>query len=107
MIKALFKKDANGFCQFSIKGHAMFDDYGRDIVCASVTSAVELTANGITEVLGVKAKVDAFENEIRLKLPENSPKEAYDFLSALYLHLKILSEDYAGTIQLNAMEVQQ
>lgn len=107
MIKALFTRDANGLCSFSVSGHAMFDDYGRDIVCASVTSAVQLTANAVTEVLKVKAKVDALENEIRLKLPKNPPKEAYDFLSALYLHLLILSEDYKGTIELNVMEVQQ
>lgn len=106
MIKALFTKDANGFVEFSIKGHAMFDDFGKDIVCASVTSAVQLTANAITEVIGIKAKVSVLENEIRLTLPENPPKEAFDFMKALFIHLGIIGEDYEGTIELKVLEVQ-
>lgn len=106
MIKALFTKDANGYNSFSIKGHAMYDDFGKDIVCASVTSAVQLTANAITEVIGIKAVISVLENEIKLKLPENSPKEAYDFMHALFIHIGILSEDYWGAIELKVLEVQ-
>ena len=107
MIKALFSKNQLGLCGFSISGHAMFDDYGRDIVCASVTSATQLTCNAITEILGVKATVNVLENEIKLTLPKSSPKEVVDFLDALFLHLEILSEEYKGTIKLKVLEVQQ
>lgn len=106
MIKALFTKDANGYNGFSIKGHAMYDDFGKDIVCASVTSAVQLTANAITEVIGIKAVISVLENEIKLELPQDSPKQAYDFIKALFIHIGILSEDYEGTIELKVLEVQ-
>ena len=33
-----------------ITGHANFDDYGKDIVCASVSSIVITTVNGILEL---------------------------------------------------------
>ncbi|MBE6161530.1 MAG: ribosomal-processing cysteine protease Prp [Firmicutes bacterium] len=33
-----------------ITGHANFDDYGKDIVCASVSSIVITTVNGILEI---------------------------------------------------------
>ena len=33
-----------------IKGHADYDDYGKDIVCASVSSIVITTVNSILEI---------------------------------------------------------
>lgn len=33
-----------------IKGHADYDDYGKDIVCASVSSIVVTTVNAILEI---------------------------------------------------------
>ena len=33
-----------------ISGHAGFDDYGKDIVCASVSSIVYTTVNGIMNI---------------------------------------------------------
>ena len=57
MIRVEFTKSGELLTSFSVSGHAGYDDYGHDIVCASVTSAVQLTANGITEVLKLPAKV--------------------------------------------------
>lgn len=33
-----------------IKGHALFDNYGKDIVCAAVSSIVITTINGILSI---------------------------------------------------------
>ena len=33
-----------------IKGHALFDEYGKDIVCASVSSIVITSVNGILSI---------------------------------------------------------
>ena len=35
--------------KIEIKGHANYDDYGKDIVCASVSSTVITTINAIIE----------------------------------------------------------
>ena len=35
--------------KIEIKGHAKYDDYGKDIVCASVSSIVITTINAIIE----------------------------------------------------------
>ena len=35
--------------KIEIKGHANYDDYGKDIVCASVSSIVIITINAIIE----------------------------------------------------------
>ena len=36
--------------EVSIQGHAMYDDFGKDIVCAAVSSCVITTVNGILEI---------------------------------------------------------
>lgn len=105
MIKAEFKRRNGNLVSFSISGHAGYDDAGRDIVCASVTSAVQLTANAITEILNVKADVGVYANEIKLSLPNNCDERAYLFMDSLLMHLEVLSEDYEGTIKLKVTEV--
>ncbi len=90
---------------FIINGHAGFADSGEDIVCAAVSSAVQLTVNGITEIIKVMADVEVLENEISLKLPPHAPLEAISFVEALYLHIKLLSEDYGDFIKVFVTEV--
>ena len=51
MIQFRLAERNGNFVGFSVSGHAMFDEAGRDIVCAAVSSAVQLTVNGITEIL--------------------------------------------------------
>ncbi|MGI6404210.1 MAG: ribosomal-processing cysteine protease Prp [Oscillospiraceae bacterium] len=94
MIQAIFTRTAQGLGAFEVTGHAGFAPAGEDIVCASVTSAVQLTANGITEILGVPATVTVEENRICLALPAFPQEGAREFLQALYLHLTLLEQEY-------------
>lgn len=45
MIKVIIKKDI-----ITISGHAGYDIYGKDIVCAAVSSTVITTVNGILSI---------------------------------------------------------
>ncbi len=56
MINADFQKKDSVIIGFSVKGHAEFADEGEDIVCASVSSAVQLVANAITDFFAIKQK---------------------------------------------------
>lgn len=47
MIKVAIEKESAKFKKVSVLGHAMYDDYGKDIVCAAVSSIVTTTVNGI------------------------------------------------------------
>ena len=105
MISANFTKTEGKLIGFSISGHAGYDVFGKDIACASVTSAVQLTANAVTEVLKIKADVKVLENQIQLKLPKDCSERAFDFMEALLLHLEILSEDFEGSIKVKVSEV--
>ncbi len=50
MIKVKLKKDSNKIKRITIMGHANYDEYGKDIVCASVSSIVILTVNNILTI---------------------------------------------------------
>jgi len=47
MILIDVKKENNQIQSISIKGHAMYDDYGKDIVCSGVSSITITTVNGL------------------------------------------------------------
>ena len=51
MIKVnIESKDRKHIDLVKIHGHAMYDDFGKDIVCSSVSSIVTTTVNGIYEI---------------------------------------------------------
>ena len=47
MIKVETKKENGKYLRIKILGHAMYDDYGKDIVCSAASSIVTTTVNGI------------------------------------------------------------
>lgn len=105
MINAEFYLKDEVFNGFSIKGHAGYADFGLDVVCASVTSAVELTANAITEILQANATVAVLENEVRLSLKDTNCNDAVNFIRALRLHLELLQNDYKENIRVRDIDL--
>ena len=47
MINVKIEKENAKYKKLTILGHAMYDDYGKDIVCAAVSSIATTTVNGI------------------------------------------------------------
>ena len=47
--------------KIKILGHADYEDYGKDIVCSSVSSIVTTTINGIYEIDNTYLRVEAKE----------------------------------------------
>ena len=111
MITAEFYLQEEKLIGFSVRGHAGFADLGRDIACASVTSAVEMAANRITEILKIPAAVELFENEVKLLLPQSgkepgeSSREGFAFIQALRLHLELLAREFPENIRIIDLEV--
>lgn len=94
MLKAVFYKDAAGFTGFSISGHAGYGTEGNDIVCAAITSAVELTCNTVTEFFGADARAEVLENEVRLFLDEKDSTESRELLASLYAHIENIAREH-------------
>ena len=47
MISVKVVKENKNYKKITILGHAMYDDYGKDIVCSACSSIVITTVNGI------------------------------------------------------------
>ena len=105
MILAAFKKQQGKLCMCSISGHAGYAEEGEDIVCASVSSAVQLIANAMTEIVKADAEVQVEGDAIMLTLKDPGNLEAVHLLDALLLHLQLLREDYQEFMKVTVSEV--
>ena len=105
MVTAEFFTEKGEITGFSIHGHADYSD-GDDIVCASVSSAVQFTCNLITECFKAEADVNVLNDKINLMLTSSQNRNsAVKVLDALKMHLGLLAEDYKGTIKITFSEV--
>ena len=104
MIKINFTKCDDLITGFECKGHSMSAEAGADIICAFVSSACFMTANTVTEILGLNADSKATDGYMRLAIKE-SPTKAQDILSGMLLHLTELEKDYPENIKVIISEV--
>ena len=83
----------------TIKGHAGYDDKGKDIVCASVSSIVITTINGIIEINPDAIDYSDLDNEIIIrKLKED--ETVNKLLNNMILLLENLEKDYSEYIKI-------
>ena len=108
MVKALFYRNKGRYTGFRVSGHAGFADSGRDIACASATSAVQTAANIITEALSVKADVRVSGDSVVLALPQGLSVTAADACEAvikgLQLQFSLLSGEFPGFVGFEVSE---
>jgi len=105
MVRATFRRAAGQLRSVEVSGHAGCGEAGEDIVCASVTSALQLVCNAVTEVQKLPAQVLVEENRIRLTLPEEASGEAERSVQALLLQLRLLEQEYPQNIKTTVLEV--
>ena len=83
----------------TIKGHAGYDDKGKDIVCASVSSIVITTINGIIEINPDAIDYSDLDNEIIIrKLKED--ETVNKLLNNMILLLENFEKDYKDYIKI-------
>ena len=85
-----------------VKGHAEYteEDPGGQILCAAVSSAVQLTCNTLTECFGAAVTIteqpsESAENTLGFRLDAPDPVQS-ELLHGLLIHLQALSEDFEG-----------
>ena len=108
MIEAEFLTYNGGFVGFSVSGHAGAGVFGKDVVCAAVSSAVMLTANTITDYLYCKADVKDQGNKVLLVLkdPDSAMSiAAKQVVASFHDHIDLLARDNKGKIKVSVREV--
>ena len=99
MITADFYRSSEGrLLGFEIPGHAGLADEGHDVCCASVSSAVMLAANTVTDAFKIDAKVSVEDNDIMLKLGSDVQGEGDKVLLGLLTHLYLMQDEFPGYV---------
>ncbi len=110
MIKANICRDDNKkIYGYNVEGHANFGEYGKDIVCAAVST---LTQNSLLSLLrlldfkkdDIKYKIDDEIGYIDVKFKDGSEydtEKAQILLESLVLGLDYIQESYPDYVTLN------
>lgn len=62
MIKITLMRNGQGhISQFTVSGHAFYDDPGKDIVCAGVSAVTQGTVNAIEKLTGLVPEAEVSE----------------------------------------------
>lgn len=95
---------------FSVSGHdEIAADAEYSVLCAAVSSAVQLTCNTLTEYFGVPESAVSVhasrgkDNRISVSVPHVNRVQS-DILRGLYLHISQLSENTSGRLVLKKVQ---
>ena len=85
--------------KIELKGHALFDDYGKDIVCAGVSSVVTTTINAILtfnkDYIYYSNENDLFTIEVK-----NHNEIVDNLINNMIDMLENIEEDYPNNIKI-------
>ena len=102
MIRAEFYGSKGLLTGFRFSGHSGYAESGSDVVCASVSSAVQLTVNMLEE-FGFSPDVTVEDNLIVCRVSPD--KDASRMLAQLRLHFEAILEEFPNTINITISEV--
>ena len=101
-----FKRTENKITAFTVSGHSGYAEEGEDIVCASVSSVVWCTVNGLSEIAGLPVEYESRDGFVSCSVPTLSPSErekADLLLESMAIFMQSLSEQYEQFVKI--MEV--
>ena len=95
MITAKVTKKQGKYCSFSCKGHAMYDDPGKDIVCSAVSMLVINTANAIDKL--TDSRLEGSDKDYISWVFKDTPDDkAVLLMDAMLLGLKEIETKYGN-----------
>ena len=115
MIKVVFYKSGMRYYGFDVSGHAGYDDSGKDIVCAAVSSMTMLVINTLEVAFGcdVDYDIDEGATKIRVRAKAALPEfEADDYkryavsgiMMGYYCQLGDMLEEYGDFLDVSVQD---
>jgi uncharacterized protein YsxB (DUF464 family) len=102
LIKVKFTKNKNGeYIKLTVEGHSGYAEEGSDIVCAAVSSAVQLSLNLITENYGENLKIIVKPENAFISAEIINPllTNANTVFTGLFQHISVLSEEFGEWLE--------
>jgi uncharacterized protein YsxB (DUF464 family) len=110
MTKIKIFKNNDVYMGFECSGHSGYAEFGKDIVCASVSSIMQACILGIVKVLKVKAIIEREDKKgyIKIELPLDLDKNILDRTQVLFETVRVSIEDlldgYSKYISMEVIE---
>lgn len=109
MINIKVVRDEEGFIwEFTVSGHAGFDEHGKDIVCAAVSAIGYNALNALNQIVGIKnyAQKDGYLKCIVPKeLSEEKKHDTRIILETIILGFKQIALSYKDYVLVLDKEV--
>ncbi len=100
MIKVNIKNKNGKVYEIVVKGHANYDDYGKDIVCASVSTIAITTINAIIEFDKDSINVEESVGYLKINILKHT-KETDTLISNMNKLFEELELKYPKNIKIN------
>ena len=97
MVSVIVEKNRNNeYVRFICSGHAGFDEYGKEIVCAALSMLVINTVNSIDSLTDCRLEVadDEADGKIDVVFPDASSREAHLLMDSMILGIQGIIETY-------------
>ena len=94
MIKVVVEKN-----KIEVSGHANYDEYGKDIVCASVSSIVITSINACIEIDKDSILYEENDNKIKIEIKKED-KITEKLINNMVFMLESLEKDYPKNIKI-------
>ncbi len=96
--KFLFSDDT--IVSFELSGHSGAGEYGTDIVCSAVSSAVYMAANTIIEIMKLNPQAEVRDGYLKFTMNIDDARKSKVITDGLYLHLSELQGQYPNNLKL-------
>jgi uncharacterized protein YsxB (DUF464 family) len=105
MIRVKIRRKSDGLIEsFQVKGHAMYDESGKDIVCAGVSAVTVGTVNSVEALLGVQLKASSKLGLLDVNVPDEVEgvlnEKVQMLLESMVVMLQTIEQSYGEYIAL-------
>ena len=105
-----FFKNNGNFIGFESSGHTGYDEYGKDILCATISGITQSVVLGLTKVLKLEIELKRNDKKgyLKVELPKdiksNDLQQAQVLLNTLYESIRDLNLGYSSYISMEVIE---
>ncbi len=85
---------------FELSGHSGAGEYGTDIVCSAISSAVYMAANTIIEIMKLSPETVVRDGYLKIHMNMDDARKSKVITDGLYLHLSELQSQYPNNLKL-------
>ena len=98
MIKVKVEKNNAEIKKITMTGHAMYDDYGKDIVCAGVSAVMVGGLNSIIEMTKVTPKYTMKDGYLSIEVAADELTQ--QIVQVMLIQLKSIQESYPKNVHI-------